>query len=79
MLDSHGNILTHNKAVRNRAVEGYKDRMMANKMMELLADKEEEVNELCERRLELTKRIKSNLWNMGDLEEAIKDRDRTSK
>ena len=47
MLDSHGNIMTHNKSIRNRAVEVYKDRLTANKMKEHLADKEEEVNELC--------------------------------
>ena len=76
MMDSHGNILTSNKAISDRALEVYVDRLKGNKMKPHLIQMEEEVNQLCEKRLEETKLNKTKPWNMNDLDEAIKSLDR---
>ena len=76
MLDRHGNVLTSNKAIKERAVEAYTERLKGNKMKEHLKQKEDEINDLCEQRLKLTKLSKSSPWTMTDLEEAFKDLDR---
>ena len=76
MLDRHGNILTSNKAIKERAVEAYTERLKGNKMKMHLKPKEDEINDLCEQRLKLTKLCKSSPWTMTDLEEAFKDLDR---
>ena len=76
MMDSHGNILTSNKAISDRALEVYVDRLKGNKMKPHLTEMEEEVNKLCDKRLEETKSNKTKPWNMNDLDEDIKSLDR---
>ena len=76
MFDSSGNILTENKSIGVRALEVYKERLQANKMKDHLANREEEINKLCDQRLKMTRLNKSPPWNMSDLEEAMKDLDR---
>ena len=73
MIDKDGNILTDDKAIENRALEVYKERLEPNKMEEHLKAYEHTNNKLCEARLKLTKLNKTDPWSIEDLDEALKD------
>ena len=72
MLDSNGNILTSDEAIQNRALEVYSKRLEANEMKENLKDLENDTNTLCEIRLKLTEKNKTEPWTMDDLKFALK-------
>ena len=73
MLDSKGNILTTNRAIEERAIEVYAKRLEGNIMKPHLKDVEAVTDELCELRLETTKKNKTEPWTMDDLKNALKD------
>ena len=75
MLDKGGNLLITKKAIEDRAIEAYTERLKANKMEKHFEVYEETVNNLCEERLKVTKKIKTDPWSMEDLEHAVKDLD----
>ena len=75
MMDKHGNLLTNNKAIEDRAIEVFTERLQPNKMEEHLQSLEETENKLCEIRLKMSKLHKTDLWTLEDLEKVIKDLD----
>ena len=72
MLDANGNLLTSDKAIQDRALEVYSERLEANTMKENLKDLESDTNTLCEIRLKLTEKNKTEPWTMEDLQFALK-------
>ena len=72
MFDSEGNLLTSNKAIQERALEVFKERLDANEIEANLKDLEDDTNVLCEVRLKLVKKRKTEPWTMEDLKFALK-------
>ena len=72
MIDKKGNLLTSDKAIQDRAVEAYTERLENNKIEPHLKDLEKDINELCEIRLKVSKRNKTPPWSMDDLKLAVK-------
>ena len=54
ILDKHGNLVTADKAIENRVLEVYTERLEPNEINKHLKSFEEAVNKLCEARLERT-------------------------
>ena len=75
MMDKQGNLLTNNKAIEERAIEVFTERLKPNKMENHLKSLEETENKLCEIRLKLSKLKKTEPWTNEDLERVIKDLD----
>ena len=75
MLDKGGNLLTTEKAIQDRALEAYMERLKPNKIEKHLESYEEAANTLCEERLKLTELNKTDPWSMDDLDQAVKDLD----
>ena len=73
MWDSKGNILTTDKAIEERAIEVYEGRIEGNTIKPHLSEAEILTNELCEARLEETKKNKTQPWTIGDLKNTLKD------
>ena len=73
MWDSKGNILTTDKAIEERAIEVYEGRIEGNTIKPHLNEAEILTNELCEARLEETKKNKTQPWTIDDLKNALKD------
>jgi hypothetical protein len=73
MWDSQGNILTTDKAIEERAIEVYERRLEGNIIKPHLKEAELLANELCEARLEETKKNKTQPWTIDDLKTALKD------
>ena len=73
MLHKTGNLLTTNKAIENRAVEVFRDRLDNNTMKTHLYDMESNVNKLCKQRLKTTTLNQTEPWTRADFEEALKD------
>ena len=48
MMDKHGNLLTSDEAISNRAVEVYSERLSNNKIQSNLKEFEKDTNTLCE-------------------------------
>ena len=72
MLDGHGNLLTSDKAIQERALEVFTKRLSPNEMKPHIKHMEQTTNKLCERRLEQTKNNKSKPWTIEDLEDVLK-------
>ena len=72
MMDRHGNVLASEKAISERAVEVYEERLANNKIKPHLTDLEQDTNKLCEIRLEISKKNTTDPWNMEDLKIALK-------
>ena len=72
MNDAHGNLLTSDKALKNRALEVYSNRLKGNIIQPNLKDPETDVNYLCEIRVKLAKTDKTENWTMDDLKEVLK-------
>ena len=53
MLDEHDNLLTTDKAIQDRAVKVFSERLEANPIEDHLKEFEEESNKLCEARLKI--------------------------
>ena len=62
MLDDQGHLLTDNTDIEKRALEVYKKRLEGNAMVENLKDLETDTNKLCENRLKISKKNKSEPW-----------------
>ena len=72
MVDKEGNILTSDKAIKERALEAYTERLEANKMEDNLSNLEDVTNKLCEERMKLVQSNKSDPWEMDDLLTVLK-------
>lgn len=75
MFDKEGTLLTSSKAIEERALEVYINRLKPNKIEDHLESYEETENKLCELRLKLSKLKVTEPWTMDDLTNAIKDLD----
>ena len=75
MLDDHDNLLTTNKAIQERAVEVFSNRLKANPIEEHLKQFEDETNRLCEERLKECRLQKTDPWDEDDLNQALKQLD----
>ena len=64
MLDDQGHLLTDNTDIEKRALEVYQKRLEGNAMVENLKDLETDTNKLCENRLKISKKNKSEPWNI---------------
>ena len=71
--DAHGNLLTSDKALKNRALEVYSNRLKGNIIKPNLKDLETDVNYLCEIRVKLAKTDKTENWTMDNLKEVLKN------
>ena len=67
MMDEHGNVLTSEKAISERAIEVYEERLANNEMKSHLTELETDTNKLCELRLEISKKNITDPWTMEDL------------
>ena len=79
MLDSNGNLLTSDEANQNRALEVYSKRLEANEMKENPKDLENDTNTLCEIRLKLNEKNKTEPWTMDDLKFTLKHLEVTNR
>ena len=75
ILDKHGNLLTSDEAIKNRAIEVFTERLDNNVMKPHLKDPEQDTNDLCEINLKLSKNNKTEPWTMNDLDDALKNLD----
>ena len=73
MFDGHGNLLTEDKAIMERGLEVYKKRLEGNQIAEHLEEHESKTIELCKTRLKRCKFIKTNPWEMEDLDFVLKE------
>ena len=73
MTDDKGNLLTNQKAIEDRAIQVFTDRLKPNKMAEHLKPLEETENKLCQIRLKLSKHVITEPWTLADLEKVFKD------
>ena len=73
MLDKHGNLLTTNKSIENRALEVYAERLKPDKINDQFKEHEHTVNKLCEMRLKLSKSKSTEPWTLADLNQAVRD------
>ena len=60
MIDKNGNLITNNKAIEEREIEVFTERLKPNEMEDHLKSPEETENKLCEIRLKLTKSRRLN-------------------
>ena len=67
MSDKNGNLLTSDKAIQDRALEAYSERLENNQIEPHLKDLEDNTNELCEMRLKVCKNKKTPPWTKDDL------------
>jgi hypothetical protein len=65
-------LITSDKALQQRALEVYQERLKGNIMEPHLKDLEDDTNDLCEIRLKLTESNKTVQWTMEDLKEVLK-------
>ena len=72
MMDRRGNVLTSEKAISERAIEVYEERLTNNDMKSHLTELETDTNKLCELRLEISKKNATDPWTMEDLKLALK-------
>ena len=72
MKDKHGNIISSDKAIKERALEVYKDRLRGNKIEIHLEELEKDTNLLCEIRVKTSQRNKTQPWTMDDLKQVLK-------
>ena len=75
MFDDKQNLLTSEQAIKERAIEVYKERLKGNPVKKHLEDHEQNVNKLCEARLKLVKLNKTDPWTEDDINQALKDLD----
>ena len=76
MLDKFSNLLTTQESIEARALEVYGESLQPNAIKEHLKSLEENINKLCDLRLNLLKSIESDPWTLDDLKRAVKDLDR---
>ena len=75
MFDDKQNLLTSEQAIKERAIEVYKERLKGNPVKKHLEDHEQNVNKRCEARLKLVNLHKTDPWTEDDLNQALKDLD----
>ena len=72
MNDKHGNLISSDKALKERALEVYKERLSGNKIEKHLEELERDTNLLCEIRVKTSQRNKTQAWTMDDLKDVLK-------
>ena len=72
MLDDNGNLLTSNKAIKERAVKLYSKRLEANTIEDNMKDLELETNKLCESRMNECRKNITDPWDQEDLKIVLK-------
>ena len=72
MNDASGNLITSDKALKERALQVYAKRLEGNIIEDHLKDLEKDTNLLCELRVKVSKENKTDPWTMDDLVEALK-------
>ena len=72
MFDRKGNLLTSDQALQNRALEVFEERLRGNQIESHLKDLEQDVNTLCEIRVNITKSNKTEPWSMEELKDVLK-------
>ena len=72
ILDRHGNLLTSDEAIKNRALKVFTERLENNNIKSHLKDLEKDTNYLCELNLRLAKSKKTESWTLSDLDDALK-------
>ena len=72
MNDASGNLITSDKALKERALQVYAKRLEGNIIEDHLKDHEKDTNLLCELRVKVSKENKTDPWTMDDLVEALK-------
>ena len=72
MMDKHGNLLTSDEAISNRAVEVYSERLSNNNIQSNFEEFEKDTNTLCELRLNISKKKTTKAWTLEELKLAIK-------
>ena len=72
MLDDNGNLLTSNKAIKERAVKVYSKRLEANTIKDNMKDLELETNKLCESRMNECRKNVTGPWDQEDLKIVLK-------
>ena len=76
MLDQYENLLTTQETIEARALQVYSERLMPNQMKEHLKSLEDVENKLCEIRLKLLKKVKSDPWAEEGLRQAVNNQER---
>ena len=71
MLDEKGNLLTSTKAVKNRAIVLFTQRLKSNDIEANLNNLEEDTIKLCEARLKMSKQNKSKTGDMDYLKHVL--------
>ena len=72
MNDKNGNLISSEKASKERALEVYKERLQGNNIESHLEGLEKDTNLLCKIRVKTSQRNKTEAWTMDDLKEALK-------
>ena len=75
IFDKKGNLLTADKAIEERVLEVYYERLQPNKIKANLTTHEKNVENFCELRLKQTENNKTEPWTMKEFDEAVKDLD----
>ena len=72
MNDKHGNLLTSEDAITNRAIEAYTERLSKNEINHDMKELEKDTDTLCEIRLSTSKINTTDEWTLDDLKTALK-------
>ena len=72
MKDGKGNLLSSSKAIEERAIEIYDERLKPKQMKDHLINHEEVTNKLCEARINMCKLVKTDPWTHEDLQVVLK-------
>ena len=75
IYDKKENLLTANKAIEERVLEVYSERLQPNTIKAHLNTHEKNVEKLCHLRLKQTENNKTEPWTMEEFDEAVKDLD----
>ena len=71
MMDSHGNLVTSEKAIEALSVETYKKRLENRQMKDDLKNMQRDKEELCKLRLKLASKKRTPDWTMEQLEKVL--------
>ena len=72
MMDHDGNIISSKKGIENIAVNTFKDRLKNRKIKEGLEEIKNDKEELCKKRIEKAKNVKTEPWTMKELGMVLK-------
>ena len=76
MSYAHGTLITSDKAIQQRALDVYAERLKGNEIEPHLKGLEDDINTLCDLRVKLAQSNKTEEWTMEDLKEVLKHMDK---